>query len=92
MYVIYLILGLKDKLKSQEIQNQRLREVFKKSSQEFRESIYTLLGYKVDGLQNNMYRLTSQFAFHEEDNLMFQVFIYRLMNKINIILLYMYLF
>lgn len=66
--------GLKEKLKSQEIQNQRLREVFKKSSQEFRESVYTLLGFKVDGLQNNMYRLTSQFAFHEEDNLMFQVF------------------
>ncbi|XP_050537528.1 mitotic spindle assembly checkpoint protein MAD1 isoform X3 [Daktulosphaira vitifoliae] len=65
--------GLKEKLKSQEIQNQRLREVFKKSSQEFRESVYTLLGYKVDGLQNNMYRLTSQFAFHEEDNLLFQL-------------------
>ncbi|CAI6347420.1 unnamed protein product [Macrosiphum euphorbiae] len=65
--------GLKEKLKSQEIQNQRLREVFKKSSQEFRESVYTLLGFKVDGLQNNMYRLTSQFAFHEEDNLMFQL-------------------
>lgn len=73
MYVINWILGLKDKLKSQEIQNQRLREVFKKSSHEFRESMYTLLGYKVDGLQNNMYRLTSQFAFHEEDHLMFQV-------------------
>lgn len=78
MYVINWILGLKDKLKSQEIQNQRLREVFKKSSHEFRESMYTLLGYKVDGLQNNMYRLTSQFAFHEEDHLMFQVLTYLL--------------
>jgi len=79
--VFYCILGLRDKLKSQEIQNQRLREVFKKSSQEFRESVYTLLGYKVDGLQNNMYRLTSQFAFHEEDNLMFQVFINSCMSQ-----------
>lgn len=68
-------LGLREKLKSQEIQNQRFREVFKKSIQDYKDSVYSLLGYRVDGLQNNMYRLTSQFAFHEEDNLMFQVFI-----------------
>lgn len=75
-------------MKSQEIQNQRLREVFKKSSQEFRESVYTLLGFKVDGLQNNMYRLTSQFAFHEEDNLMFQVLIFTFCLKLFICYLF----
>lgn len=62
-------------MKTQEIQNQRLIEAYKNSSKEYRESVYALLGYKFDGLQNNMYRLTSQFAFHEEDNLIFQVFI-----------------
>lgn len=75
-YIIYLILGLREKLKTQEIQKQRLLEAYKKSAQEFRESVYILLGYKIDGLQNNMYRLTSQFAFHEEDSLMFKVYIY----------------
>jgi len=73
IYGVYLISGLKDRLKTQEIQNQRLREVFKKTSHEFRESVYTLLGYKVDGLKDNMYRLTSIYAFQEEDNLMFKV-------------------
>lgn len=78
----FSISGLREKLKSQEIQSLRLREVFKKSIHDFRDSVHTLLGYKIDSLQNNMFRLTSQFAFHEEDNLMFKVFIYICFNLI----------
>ncbi|XKL63000.1 hypothetical protein PGB90_005364 [Kerria lacca] len=64
---------LKDRVKSLEIQNQRLCEVFKKRSHDFRDAIYMLLGYKIDALSNNQYRLCSQYAFDPQDILLFQI-------------------
>lgn len=64
---------LKEKLKSCERQNQRLREVFKTTSHEFREAVYQLLGYKVDGLPNKIYRLSSLYAEAPDDHLLFKV-------------------
>lgn len=64
---------LKERIKSHERQNQRLKEVFKTTSHEFREAVYTLLGYKVDGLPNKIYRLSSMYAEAPDDHLLFKV-------------------
>lgn len=40
----------------------RLREVFGAKSSEFREAVHSLLGYKLDFLQNGRVRLTSMYA------------------------------
>ncbi|KAG8280544.1 Mitotic spindle assembly checkpoint protein MAD1 [Homalodisca vitripennis] len=63
---------LKEKMKSFERQNQRLREVFKTTSHEFREAVYQLFGYKVDGLPNKIYRLSSLYAEAPDDHLLFK--------------------
>lgn len=70
---IYYFVDLKEKLKSLEIQNQRLCEVFKKKSHDFRDAMYMLFGYKIDVLSTNQYRLCSQYAFDPQDILLFQV-------------------
>ncbi|XP_065212117.1 mitotic spindle assembly checkpoint protein MAD1 [Planococcus citri] len=67
------ISDLKDRLKSAEIQNQRLCEVFRKRSHDFRDAMYMLFGYKVDVLPNNQYRLCSLYAFDPQDILLFQM-------------------
>ncbi|BFZ56179.1 coiled-coil domain-containing protein mad1 [Savitreella phatthalungensis] len=41
---------------------QRLREVFAGKSSEFREAVFSLLGYKLDFLPNGRVRLTSMYA------------------------------
>lgn len=64
---------LKERIKSHERQNQRLKEVFKTASHEFREAVYTLLGYKVDGLPNKIYRLSNMYAEASDDHLLFKV-------------------
>ncbi|PSN31731.1 hypothetical protein C0J52_19835 [Blattella germanica] len=50
---------LKEQLKTADLRNQRLKEVFKASSKEFRELVYMLLGYKIDLLKTSLYRLSS---------------------------------
>ncbi|XP_014271281.1 mitotic spindle assembly checkpoint protein MAD1 [Halyomorpha halys] len=67
------ILELREKIKSQETVNQRLKEVFKTKGHEFREAIYALLGYKVDGLPNSLYRLSSLYAESQEQHLIFKM-------------------
>uniref|UniRef100_A0A8D9FEQ8 Mitotic spindle assembly checkpoint protein MAD1 n=2 Tax=Cacopsylla melanoneura TaxID=428564 RepID=A0A8D9FEQ8_9HEMI len=62
---------LNAKIKSLQVQGKRLREVYKTSSQEFRETVYQLFGYKVDRTQN-MYKLASMYADAPTDNLLFQ--------------------
>lgn len=54
---------------------QRLKEVFKKTSSEFRDCVYNLLGYKVDRLQNKggLFRLSSMYAESPNDYLLFKV-------------------
>ncbi|XP_054288072.1 mitotic spindle assembly checkpoint protein MAD1-like [Macrosteles quadrilineatus] len=64
---------LKEKIKSFERQNQRLREVFKTTSHEFREAVYQLFGYKVDGLANKIYRLSNLYAEAPDDHLLFKM-------------------
>ncbi|KAI5695276.1 hypothetical protein M8J75_013869 [Diaphorina citri] len=62
---------LNNKIKSLELQGKRLREVYKAASQEFRETVYLLFGYKVDRT-NCMYKLASMYADGPDENLLFQ--------------------
>lgn len=64
--------GLKEQLSREETKNKRLMEVFKKTSQEFREVCYQLTGYKIDILSSNQYKLTSMYAESPDDFFLFQ--------------------
>lgn len=44
-----------------------------KTAVEFREACYCLIGYRVDALKDNIYRLTHRFSAQQEDKLLFQV-------------------
>lgn len=65
--------SLKEQLKSQETQTQRMKELFKSSMQEFRNVIYMLFGYKIDRTSNTLYKLRSIYAERAEDQIVFQV-------------------
>ncbi|GFR74401.1 mitotic spindle assembly checkpoint protein MAD1-like [Elysia marginata] len=64
--------SLKSQLASAEKRNQRLKEVFSKTSKEFREVCYELTGYRFDIPCPNQYRLTSMYAERQKDHLLFQ--------------------
>lgn len=53
---------LEGTIKQKEKMIQRLKEVFSAKSSEFREAVYSLLGYKLDFLPNGRVRLTSMYA------------------------------
>ncbi|XP_057698964.1 mitotic spindle assembly checkpoint protein MAD1 [Corythoichthys intestinalis] len=55
-----------------ELKNQRLKEVFQQKIQEFRTVCYILTGYQLDIPIENQYRLTSVYAEHMEDYLVFK--------------------
>jgi mitotic spindle assembly checkpoint protein MAD1 len=65
--------SLKEQIKTHESQTQRLKDYFKSSLQEFRNVIYMLLGYKIDRTSTSLYKLTSVYAEHAEDQLCFQL-------------------
>lgn len=62
---------LREKLKSADIKKQRLMEAFKKTSQDFREVVYQLTGYRIDATDNS-YRIIPMYAQSREDYLLFQ--------------------
>lgn len=66
---------LREQIKSADLMMQRLKEVFKKTSSEFRDCVYNLLGYKVDRLQNKggLFRLSSIYAESPSDYLLFKM-------------------
>ncbi|RKP10942.1 spindle assembly checkpoint component Mad1 [Thamnocephalis sphaerospora] len=51
---------------------QRLKEVFAAKGREFREAVYSLLGYKLDFLENGRVRLTSAYASRDDDSFLFR--------------------
>ncbi|XP_048186342.1 mitotic spindle assembly checkpoint protein MAD1 isoform X2 [Perognathus longimembris pacificus] len=63
---------LRKQVESAELKNQRLKEVFQTKIQEFRKACYTLTGYQVDVTTAGQYRLTSQYAEHKTDCLVFK--------------------
>nr|XP_056722600.1 mitotic spindle assembly checkpoint protein MAD1 [Euleptes europaea] len=66
------IAELKKQLESAELKNQRLKEVFRTKITEFRKVCYKLTGYQIDMTCENQYRLTSVYAEHKEDCLIFK--------------------
>lgn len=64
---------LREQVKTQEAQNQKLKEYFKSSMQEFRNVTYMLLGYKIDRSSNSQYKLTSMYAESIDNQLWFQL-------------------
>ncbi|XP_047920343.2 mitotic spindle assembly checkpoint protein MAD1 isoform X2 [Anser cygnoides] len=67
------IAELKKQVESAELKNQRLKEVFQTKIQEFRKVCYTLTGYQIDITTENQYRLTSIYAEHQGDCLLFKL-------------------
>lgn len=63
---------LKTQLAKEELRKQRLVEAFKKTSQEFRETCYQLLGYKIDMPCTGQYRLASMYSDSPHDYLLFK--------------------
>ncbi|CAJ1054017.1 mitotic spindle assembly checkpoint protein MAD1 [Xyrichtys novacula] len=66
------VLDLRKQMASSELRNQRLKEVFRKKIQEFRTVCYLLTGYQIDITTENQYRLTSVYAEHMDDSLLFK--------------------
>ncbi|XP_061848511.1 mitotic spindle assembly checkpoint protein MAD1 [Colius striatus] len=66
------IAELKRQVESAELKNQRLKEVFQTKIQEFRKVCYTLTGYQIDITTENQYRLSSIYAEHQGDCLLFK--------------------
>uniref|UniRef100_H3CS51 Mitotic spindle assembly checkpoint protein MAD1 n=1 Tax=Tetraodon nigroviridis TaxID=99883 RepID=H3CS51_TETNG len=66
------VLDLRKQMESSELKNQRLKEVFQKKIQEFRTVCYILTGYQMDITTENQYRLTSVYAEHMDDSLLFK--------------------
>uniref|UniRef100_A0A3B5RAN5 Mitotic spindle assembly checkpoint protein MAD1 n=1 Tax=Xiphophorus maculatus TaxID=8083 RepID=A0A3B5RAN5_XIPMA len=64
--------NLRKQMESSELRNQRLKEVFQKKIQEFRTVCYVLTGYQIDITTENQYRLTSVYAEHMQDSLLFK--------------------
>lgn len=66
-------LVMKKKLDDLQLDYSRLREICQKKITEFKRITYLLFGYKIDVFPNEMYKLSSMFAEHEEDHFMFQL-------------------
>ncbi|RXM36331.1 Mitotic spindle assembly checkpoint protein MAD1 [Acipenser ruthenus] len=67
-----LFADLRKQMESAELKNQRLKEVFKDKIQEFRAVCYTLTGYQIDITTENQYQLSSMYAEHKDDRLLFK--------------------
>jgi hypothetical protein len=64
---------LREQVKTQKLQNERLKDAFKATGHEFREAIFNLFGYKVDALPSKVYRLSSLYAQAPDHHLIFKV-------------------
>ncbi|XP_042719988.1 mitotic spindle assembly checkpoint protein MAD1 isoform X2 [Lagopus leucura] len=71
---------LKKQVESAELKNQRLKEIFQTKIQEFRKVCYTLTGYQIDITTENQYRLTSIYAEHQGDCLLFKGLLWALLS------------
>ncbi|XP_078489711.1 mitotic spindle assembly checkpoint protein MAD1 [Ciona intestinalis] len=63
----------KTKLNAAELKNQRLKEVFSKKIQEFRQVCYSLMGFQVVCSSDGKFKLLSMYADSETDCLEFEV-------------------
>eukprot|EP01104_Vermistella_antarctica_P017144 TRINITY_DN6032_c0_g1_i1.p1 TRINITY_DN6032_c0_g1~~TRINITY_DN6032_c0_g1_i1.p1 ORF type:complete len:710 (-),score=141.28 TRINITY_DN6032_c0_g1_i1:31-2160(-) len=54
------------------IGSQRLKQVFKKMTDELRATTFRLLGFKIDAIEQHRFRLRSMYAANAQDSLIFQ--------------------
>lgn len=64
---------MKSKLASCEKKSERMMDMFKKTSLEFRQVVYQLTGYRIDVPKSKEYKLMSMYASSPDDYLLFQV-------------------
>lgn len=64
---------LQKQVKSKDTKIQRLTEVYKATSQEFRDVCYMLVGYRIDRMKSGLYRLSSMYAESQDDHLIFKL-------------------
>lgn len=64
--------ALREERTRAETKNERLKQVYSKMVQEFREACYEITGYRIDVLGGTQYRLHSMYAENEEDSILFQ--------------------
>ncbi|KAK9710114.1 coiled-coil domain-containing protein mad1 [Basidiobolus ranarum] len=62
---------LEDQVAEKEKRMMRLKEVWKAKAQEYREAVYSLLGYKFDFLENGRVRLSSIYASQDDHSFIF---------------------
>ncbi len=67
-----LFTELEEKLKSSEMLNQRMEELFRKYCSEFRRGVFELFGYQVDS-NDGTFTLRSVFSESTTDSLIFKV-------------------
>jgi len=67
-----LVVEIKAQLQSAELKNKRLIEQFKKTSQELREVVYQLLGFRIDIPNTGQYRLMNIYAESANDYFLFK--------------------
>lgn len=64
---------LRMQIQSLESKNSQIKEVYKAASQEFREVVYMLFGYRIDRIANKNYRISNVYAESEDEYLNFRI-------------------
>jgi len=63
---------LKEQIKSSDLKNQRIMEMFKKTSKEFREVVLQTTGYRIDKSGENNYKLYPMYSEDKDSFLIFK--------------------
>ncbi|XP_076805290.1 mitotic spindle assembly checkpoint protein MAD1-like isoform X1 [Clavelina lepadiformis] len=63
----------KEQIARAELRNQRLKEIFSKKIQEYRQACYSLTGYRIDTSTDSRFKLLSMYAESESDCLLFEM-------------------
>lgn len=64
---------LKREVAEYKSREEKISSSLRKTASDFRQACLSLIGYRVDALKNNIYRLTHQHAANEDDKLFFEV-------------------
>lgn len=65
--------ALRMQIQSLEAKNNQIKDVYKAASQEFREVVYMLFGYRIDRIANKNYRISNVYAESEDEYLNFRI-------------------
>jgi mitotic spindle assembly checkpoint protein MAD1 len=71
--VQYELAQLGERLKNEQTKRERTEKAFQAKAKKFRNTVYSLLGYRIDLKPENLCRLTSIYAENDDDYLVFEV-------------------